>query len=149
MTDLASIKAVYCEWKMVKTRKALVLLFEVPLEHQELVQQVLGTPMPDESIWVAIAKLRPEATAKVQTLRPLSQVAGTLCSIVTFRRWLAATSEPEDAAQFAVFDIDMAAQAVRTRCGITSRRELDSNIDAARKFRDMRTDYENWMRDAA
>ena len=63
MTDAAIIEAEYVEWKMVKTRKALQLIFEVPLEKQALVQAVLGTPMPDTSTPVAIARLNFDAIA--------------------------------------------------------------------------------------
>src|SRR5690606_7539090 len=58
MSEAAVISAVYTEWKMVKTRSALVLCFEVPLEQQATVQAALGTPLPDQSIHVAIARLR-------------------------------------------------------------------------------------------
>lgn len=58
MADLAAIKATFSEWRMVKTRKTMQLIFEVPLEQGEHVLHVLGMPMPDTEKWCAIALLR-------------------------------------------------------------------------------------------
>ncbi len=57
MTAPAAIRAVFSEWRMVKTRKVLALIFEVPLEQQAEVLTMLGAPMPDAEIWCAIARL--------------------------------------------------------------------------------------------
>ena len=57
MSDLAVIKAEFTDYRPVKTRKVLQLVFEVPAEQQDLVFKALGYPMLGESRWVAIAKL--------------------------------------------------------------------------------------------
>lgn len=57
MTAPAAIRAVFAEWRMVKTRKVLALIFEVPLEQQAEVLTMLGAPMPDAEIWCGIARL--------------------------------------------------------------------------------------------
>lgn len=53
----AAIRATFAEWRMVKTRKVLQLVFEVPLEQQAGVLTTLGAPMPDAEIWCGIARL--------------------------------------------------------------------------------------------
>lgn len=156
MNSPAAITAVYTEWKMVKTRSALVLCFEVPLEQQAIVQAVLGTPLQGESTHVAIARLTTEAAKRAITSVPaqieppgrsgsLAQQAGILCGEVAFRRWLAETGNYEG---IAVLDLDMAAGELRERCGVLSRRELDTQETAGKRFRDLRADYKLWLHDA-
>jgi len=151
MSDAAIIKATYSEWKMVKTRKVLVLSFEVPLEAQETVQAALGTPMPDAETWVAIARLNLNAVAaqaeppviehqpepELRKPAKLAQIAGILCNNGAFRKWCGATT------------VEQAAQHVRDRCNVDSRADLDTHEDAAAAFRDMKGEYEAWMLVAA
>lgn len=163
MADAAIIKAEYVEWKMVKTRKSLQLIFEVPLEHQEIVQRALGTPMPDASPWVAIARMmtEPELIAGIDAMtperaavveppdedkppKPLSQISAILCNIVAFRRFL---HEKHGFDQ--VPTVDEAADWVREHCGVQSRREFDTDDAAASNFRALRGAYDLWMRCAA
>lgn len=135
MTEPAAIKAVYTEWKMVRTRKALVLSFEVPLEQQAEVLAALGTPMPDTATWVAIARLRQDA--EEQPGGKLAKMAGILCNEGAFQKWIE------------VNDAEQAAQWLREHCGILSRRHLDHNDEAARKFLSLKGDYEFWLKDVA
>jgi hypothetical protein len=53
----AAIKATFADWRTVKGRKVLQLIFEVSLEQQGDVLSVLGAPMPDEARWCGIALL--------------------------------------------------------------------------------------------
>jgi len=140
MSNLAVIRATYSEWKMVKTRKVLVLSFEVPLEHQEAVQAALGTPMPDQETWVAIArlaepKLLPAPADKDTPTKParLSQIAGIISHEGGFARFCGENGH------------DDPVQAIYSVCGISSRRELDTNTEAAARFRNMKADYEAWL----
>jgi hypothetical protein len=143
VTDAAIIEAEYVEWKMVKTRKALQLIFEVPLEHQALVQAALGTPMPDTSTPVAIARMYLEPTvtenvtvAEIEPPRPqksLAQIAGIICAQPAFWKYIN------------VADADAAADYVRGHCNVSSRAALDHNEDAATAFRTLNTDYKLWL----
>lgn len=65
MSAPAAIRAVFAEWRMVKTRKVLALVFEVPLEQQGEVLTILGAPMPDAEIWCGIARLNLSATPPI------------------------------------------------------------------------------------
>jgi hypothetical protein len=147
MTDAAIIQATYSEWKMVKTRKVLVLSFEVPLEAQAAVMAALGTPMPDAETWVAIARLNLNAAtaqaeppaiehqpeADIRKPKSLAQIAGIICNEPAFWRYIDVPNAEE------------AAEYVRSRCGISTRSALDSNPDAAMVFRTLRADYQIWM----
>jgi hypothetical protein len=149
MTDAAIIRATYSEWKMVKTRKVLVLSFEVPLEAQADVMAALGTPMPDAETWVAIARLRSAPIAQSapaiehqpeplpRKAKSLAQIAGILCNSGAFQKWSGNKSAEE------------AAEWIRGHCNINSRSELDGNEDAAAIFRDLKGEFEAWMAVAA
>lgn len=142
MTDAAIIEAEYVEWKMVKTRKALQLIFEVPLEKQALVQAALGTPMPDTSTPVAIARLNlaaltqaePEQIEAPRRSKSLAQVAGILCNTGSFRKFIR------------VETVDQAADYIRAHCRVSSRANIDGNPDATAAFDALRGEYELWMR---
>lgn len=135
MTAPAAIKATYSEWKMVKTRKVLVLSFEVPLEQQAEVMAALGTPMPDTAIWVGIARL--SETAADAKGGKYAQMAGIMAGEGAFRQFVEAANTDE------------AAQFIRDHCGVTSRRFLDHDDEAAHKFLALKADYDFWLKDAA
>jgi hypothetical protein len=143
VTDAAIIEAEYVEWKMVKTRKALQLIFEVPLEKQALVQAALGTPMPDTSTPVAIARLNlaaitttpePEQIEPPRRTAKLSQIAGILCNEGAFRKFIR------------VETVDQAAEYIRNHCRVSSRANIDGNPDATAAFNTLKGEYELWLR---
>jgi len=54
----AVFKAVYAEWKVIKTRSAVQLVFEIPIEKADEAYQVLGgMPIAANEQWCAIARL--------------------------------------------------------------------------------------------
>lgn len=146
------LKATYSDLKTVKTRSTCQLILELPIEALTEVVNLLGAPVPGGEVWVAVARLKPEAVKSEpdsddepnKPPRPLSQVAAILCGIVAFRRWLEDTYNTGP-----IVGEEEAAAHVRRICGITSRRELDTNEIAARHFRNMRADYNNWMNGVA
>lgn len=148
-----AIRATYADIKTVRTRKVYQIVFEGPIEEMGAAMDLFGPPMPDAEVWAGIARLKAPAADQQQIehandesapTRPLSQQAGYLCNIVAFRRFLEETGEGDR-----VDGVDDAAAEVRRRCGVQSRSELDSNQVAARLFRNIRADYDNWMRGAA
>jgi hypothetical protein len=160
MSDEAVIEAEYVEWRMVKTRSSLQLIFEVPLERQEQVMRALGVPLPNVSTPVAIARLVPAAERSnvVQIEdhrppedmpldddphkppRPLSQIAGILCNSGAFQCFIQEGSDGWDHRP----TTDEAAEWLRANCGIKSRAELNTNAEAIRRFKRIRAEYEAW-----
>lgn len=64
----AAFSATFADWKLIKTRKCVQIVFEVPLEAADAAYQVLGgMPDPGVSEWFGIAKLKPVAGADVRT----------------------------------------------------------------------------------
>lgn len=142
------LQATYADLKTVKTRSTCQLILELPIEALTDVVGLLGAPVPGETVWVAVARLKAqpqiEGTAddigdEPQRQRPLSQVAAILCTIATFRRFLSERFNRTVAGD------EEAADLVREICRIKSRRELDTDDHAASAFRGMRADYRNWM----
>lgn len=139
------LQATYADLKTVKTRSTCQLILELPIEALTDVVGLLGAPVPGETVWVAVARLtgkqqQIEAPAdEPQRERPLSQQAAILCGIVTFRRFLSERFRRTIAGD------DEAAKLVRELCRVKSRRDIDTDEDAASAFRGMRADYRNWM----
>jgi hypothetical protein len=67
MTSPAAIfRASYSDWKLIRTRKCVQLVFEVPLEESNKAYEALGgMPNSGEEAWVAIARLNPETVKEV------------------------------------------------------------------------------------
>ena len=60
----AAILATFADWRTVKGRKVLQLIFEVPLEDQAKVLTHLGAPMPMSEMWCGIARVTQEGKAE-------------------------------------------------------------------------------------
>src|ERR1700677_246311 len=58
MDDRAVIQASFADWKLIKTRSCIQLIFEIPVEASYLAYSVLGgMPRPGSEVWCAIARL--------------------------------------------------------------------------------------------
>jgi hypothetical protein len=148
------LQATYADLKTVKTRSTCQLILELPIEALTDVVALLGAPVPGNEVWVAVARLRPEAVQSPPAMieppdgdkppRPLSQVSAILCNIVAFRRFL-----HEQHGFDVIPTVDEAADWVREHCGVQSRREFDTDDAAASNFRSLRGEYTAWMECAA
>ena len=72
---------------------------------------------------------------------PLPTQAALRCREPAFRRFLA---ERARCAGIAMFDLDMAAEDVRTLCGVASRAELATNRAAGERWAELNSAYELW-----
>ena len=137
------LKATYADLKTVKTRSTCQLILELPIEALTDVVALLGAPVPGNEVWVAVARLRPEAVQiepEPEQLAPprksasLAQIAGILCNEGAFRKFIR------------VETVDQAAEYIRAHCGVSSRANIDGNPDATAAFDALRGEYELWMR---
>jgi hypothetical protein len=138
VTDV--LKATYADLKTVKTRSTCQLILELPIEALTDVVALLGAPVPGNEVWVAVARLRPEAVQQEpeqleppRPLKSLAQIAGIICNEQAFWKYIDVTNAAE------------AAEYVRGHCNVSSRAALDHNPDAALAFRTLRTDYGLWL----
>jgi len=131
---MGAVAGTFVKIEPVATRKVVRLHIECPIEQaNEILTALGGYPDPANARWVGIAPLnaKPDNTLKGGKL---AQSAGILCAERTFQEWCGETSAEE------------AARYVRERCNIESRAHLDHDETAARAFKDMRLEYEAWLK---
>ena len=96
--DRGAFRASYSDWKLIRTRKVVQIVLEVPVEEADAAYQVLGgMPNPAESFWCAVARLQPDQAAKPakkkqewHELKPSAQIS-IRCGETAFRAFLAET----------------------------------------------------------
>jgi hypothetical protein len=144
----AVIQATFADWRTVKGRKALQLVFEVPLEQQADVLSILGAPLPDNPVWCAVARLNAEVSEppkqkddqRSERAREAYRMkdemekacvrAGMLPKDRRFQKWIGAV------------DADDAARRLRLQCDVTSRSEIATDERAYREFLKMETAFQ-------
>lgn len=136
MPDPAVIAATFSDWRPVKSRKVLQLIFEVPVEKTEEVLKALGAPLPHEDKWCAVTLLKEEPKSEKPKRRfdemSRAQQAGILCGTSSFDKWLA-----ERLPEYGEGSIDR----VRSFCHVESRKELDLNNWSGKQWDFLVTEY--------
>ncbi len=134
---MTAIRATYSDVKLVKTRKVLQLIFEVPIEEADNALRVLGgMPRPDAETWVGIAPITEEAaTAPDKPRRRMAELgfvqqAGILCNDPRFQKWCGCVDEIATAFY------------VREYCGIGSRTELATNAAGRTRWDELRSEFD-------
>jgi hypothetical protein len=163
----AAFRATYSDWKVIKGRKVVQVVFEVPIETADLAYQVVGgMPHPGTEAWFGIAKLDPRqqreeqsasSKAQIPTAQPrqstpagatYAQRLGIACSQPGFWRFLEeAKLQAKPYAKIA--SEDEAADVVRFICDVKSRTETVKGTPAGDKARDLLLDYDNYARGVA
>jgi hypothetical protein len=168
----AAFSATYSDWRVVKGRKVVQVVFEVPIESADLAYQVVGgMPHPGTEAWFGIAKLDPrqqqeEPTAPrkapVPTAQPrqgshttphpagatYAQRLGIACSQPAFWRFLEEVKlQAKPWAK--INSAEEAADVVRFMCDVKSRNETIKGTPAGDAARDLLLDYDNYVRDVA
>jgi hypothetical protein len=163
----AAFSATYSDWKVIKGRKVVQVVFEVPIESADLAYQVVGgMPHPGTEAWFGIAKLDPRQQqeepsaprkAPVPTAQPrqshpagapsYAKQLGIACNEPAFWDFVR-TKLPQNGC-IAVTDKEQAATAVRFLCGVKSRSETIKGTPAGDKARDLLLDYDNHVRGVA
>lgn len=167
----AAFKATYSDWKLIRTRKVVQIVFEVPVESAGLAYEVLGgMPRPDSEVWCAVARLDPTKESAAQprpspTTAPTStggahhksfhemsaaQQAGILCNEPRFAKFLMERRRSHwSVAAEATETPERAAVAVRDICVVKSRAEIDKNEGATFRWRTLVSDYRAWIQELA
>jgi hypothetical protein len=152
----SAFRAAYSDWRLIKTRQTVQIIFEIPLEDADAAYEVLGgMPQPGSEQWFGIAALSGEAAKPQQEIetptRPAGvsrnwndlqpqQQAGIRCSEATFvsflkeeypDHWHEAGDEP--------------AECVRMICGVRSRVELGINQKARTVWGRLDGEYQGWL----
>lgn len=170
MTD-AIFKACYSEWKLVKTRGTVQIVFEMPVEQSDAAYQALGgMPIAAREVWCGIARLDPskehplpphpaEAAPRPaprapqplpvgenKSRRPLSalpysQQAALRCQDARFRAFLRETNR-----RFARNE-DEARDYVLEYCNIKSRADIKPGTEAETYWLDIDQAFDSWLTD--
>jgi hypothetical protein len=133
----AVFSATYSDWRVIKGRKVVQIVFELPLESSDEAYQVLGgMPIAAREKWFGIARLNLTKTAAEKTKRsfndlPEPQQAGILCNEPAFWRFL---RERDPNLWYRCRRVDgkwleypdAAASVVRELCKVSSRAEITS-----------------------
>lgn len=166
MSKPAAFRAVYSDFKLVKTRGVIQVIFELPVEQSDAAYEVLGgMPVAGKERWFGIAAIKPEtevmspdheSNSKPATrpdqepprpdrakrwndLNP-SQQAGIRCGEPAFQSFL--TERYRDDFHEAAGD---RAECVRLICDVSSRSELDTNHKARVIWHQLNDQYEAWF----
>lgn len=140
----AVLKAMYADWKLIKTRSQVQLVFEIPQELADEAFTVLGgMPSQAKSVWVAIARLTsppaeqpPTRERRLFNQLPFPQQAGIRCNEPEFWAYLREikkmTADNEDSATACVYEI----------CKIQSRSDLAYAVDARKLWIDLEAGFQ-------
>lgn len=159
MTPPAAFSATYADWKLIRGRKVVQVVFEIPLEKADEAYQVVGG-MPDAGAekWFGIAALTPAATEARQSpisdaptagephkksweeIMP-SQQAGILCSEPHFWMFL------NGIGAINIETTDDCATWVRQYLKVNSRADITPRSPVAMsRWRELVVDYRLWER---
>jgi len=159
---MTAFKAVYADWKLIKTRSVVQVVFELPVEQADAAYEVLGgMPVAAKERWFGVAAIRnPEASpgASIPQPNPLtqprpdrakkswrdlkpSQQAGIRCDDIAFTPFLF-----EEHHHHFMESGARPAECVRLICGVNSRADLDTNHKARVIWHQLSDQYEAWLK---
>lgn len=152
----AAFQGTFADFRMVRGRKVAQIIVEVPLEQAGAALEAMGgLPMPEESRWVAVARMSLPTDNKATAV---GQVAGggateipraksektpaqkaaircvLLCKEPAFQQWMRATDE------------DDCARMVRECLGGRSRGDIAIDPDAYDRWCALNSDYDIFQR---
>jgi hypothetical protein len=162
MKQPAAFRGTYSDWRLVKTRAVVQIIFEVPLADADAAYEILGgMPVHGKERWFGIAALkstaeeaprnvpsgsspstRPDGTKRMdwRDVQPAAQ-AGIRCNDATFRAFLTEeySYRPRDAN-----DPEEAAQFLRSFFGINSRVELGTDHRKRVLWKQLDDQFQAW-----
>jgi hypothetical protein len=144
MNKPSAIRATYSDWKLVRTRQVVQIVFEVPLAEADAAYEVIGgMPNSSNERWFAIAPLdKKHIDAKPKRDWrdvPPAQQAGIRCDEIAFSVFLQKI-HPDDWGESRD-----AASCVRLICGVASRSELSTNHRARVIWTQLDSSYQAWL----
>lgn len=157
----AAISGSFADFKLIKSRSVAQLIIEIPIEQTDAALLALGgVPQPATERPVAIARLveRPEAKPDPRERYAQSDEgtqavtrAALLCSEQDFQRWIIPTGKPvltkgmdHEAIRRAI--AEAAADELRNRIDVRSRKELATDPDALARFLDLEARFKSERR---
>lgn len=143
----SAFRATYSDWKLVRTRQVVQIVFEVPLADADTAYEILGgMPNNSKERWFGIAAIReakdePPADEPERRnwrdVQPSAQAA-MRCDQPEF--WAFLREEKNQR----IANKDDAATAVRKICGVNSRAHFNTNHPARVLWHSLDTEFEAW-----
>lgn len=146
MKQPAAFRGTYSDWKLVKTRGVIQVVFEIPLADADAAYDVLGG-MPDgaKERWFGIAALAAQGQSQPdperrdwRDVQPSAQAA-MRCDQPPF--WAFLREEHKQR----VSNKDDAATAVRKICGVNSRAHFNENHVARVAWHQLDSQFQAWQ----
>ena len=160
----AVFRGTYSDWKPVKTRRVIQIVFEVPWEaHDEAYQALGGMPDPSTERWFGIARIRevpapslsgvsssgerePVSDPGLATERgrrkfnelTYAQQAGLRCNDAIYRAFL------REAWAAKATNADEAAEAIREICQVESRKDIRADTVAEEIWLALEHQFSTW-----
>jgi hypothetical protein len=156
MSQPAVFQGTFSDFRIVKGRKVVQIMVEVPSEQANAALAALGgLPDPANPAWVAVARLdakqaeQPKQLAAPERKKwedmPPAQKAAIRCAEPEFWRFLGETiCKPRD--WNAPTNSEEAAQVVRHLCQVDSRARLNVNAPAREAWLHLDSEYWAWQR---
>lgn len=160
---MTAFRAVYADWKLVKTRSVVQVVLELPIEQADAAYEVLGgMPQPSKERWFGIAAIKspaslsppkesgepqpvldkPQAGAKRDWRdMPPAQQAALRCNSPVFTAFL--KEERSDDWHEAGAD---PAECVRLICSVASRSHLNTEHRARVVWKQLDDQFQAWER---
>ena len=156
---MTAFRATYADWKLIKSRSVVQVIFEVPLHEADAAYEVLGgMPAPAAEQWFGIAALTKEVGHEViaaQTASPRrldkpagakrdwrdlppAQQAGIRCEEPSFEAFLKEERSDD------WHESQDAAECVRLICGVSTRADLGTNHKARVIWTQLNSQFEAW-----
>jgi len=133
---MAAVAGTFVKFDAVPTRKVVRITIEAPIERaDEILKGLGGYPDPAKARWVGLAPLAVPPEEGGLKGGKLAQSAGIMCGEKAFQQFALEERSYDDPLML-IYD----------HCGVTSRAHLDHDEDAARAFKDLKTEYEVWLR---
>jgi len=138
----SAFKATYSDWKLVRTRQVIQIVFEVPLADADSAYEILGgMPNSSKERWFGIAAINTSAAPKQKKDwrdLPPSQQSGIRCDDPLFAHFLK-EQRPDD-----WHEAQDPAACVRLICGVESRSELGTNHKARVIWHQIDEQFQAW-----
>lgn len=148
MNTPAAFRATYSDWKLVKTRAVVQVIFEVPLADSDAAYEILGgMPNHANERWFGIAALKAKSVVDLpeekqsknwRELQPSAQ-AGIRCAEPIFWAFLKEELKMKDEGS-----ADNAASFVRAHCKVNSRAHFNTNPAAKAVWQSLDNQYQAW-----
>jgi hypothetical protein len=129
----AAFEGSYSDWRIVKGRKVVQIVIEVPLENADHAYQVLGgMPNNGAEAWLAVARLAGKSRLPAPAQNNVAQQAAMRCDQPKFKEFLVFKNEfgPDDPAKW-----------LREYFGVDSRKKINSE-----DWEKFEREYQLWLR---